>query len=182
MRPKAVIPKVYLFLQENGIDIDACVIDYKLISVRCQDLSLYRKAFRVKIRTMIKNNDTHALKPYIDAFYTFTQFAQYLYGFHSCGSEVEEWQEQLAYYLQTRFDESSALECTKDSLIKYASVNEYEKSFKELYQKFAPDVDSESLPFVQDAKPFLNQKDQSHFDKFFNYDPYAGFDLENISS
>jgi len=136
--------------------------------VRCQDLSLYRKAFRVKIRTMIKNNDTHALKPYIDAFYTFAQFSQYLYGFHSCASFVEDWQEQLAFYLQTRFEESSALGCKSGSLLKYASVNEYEKSFKELYQKFAPDVESATLTFVQDAKPFLNQKDQSHFDKFFN--------------
>jgi len=180
MRPKAVKPKVYLFLQENGIDIDACVIDYKLISVRCQDLSLYRKAFRVKIRTMIKNNDTPDLKRYIDAFYSFAQFSQYLYGFHSCGSEVEEWQEQLAYFLQTRFDASSALECNKYSMISYSSVEEYEKFFKTLYQKFAPDVDSATLTFVQDAKPFLNQKDQSHFDKFFNYDPYAGFDFDKV--
>ena len=177
MRPKAVKPKVYLFLQENGIDIDACVIDYKLISVRCQDLSLYKKAFRVKIRTMIKNNDTPDLKRYIDAFYSFAQFSQYLYGFHSCGSVVEEWQEQLAYYLQTSFEESQTLECKSGSLLKYGSVEEYEKSFKELYQKFAPDVDSKILPFTQDEKPFLNQKDKSHFDKFFNYDHYAGFEI-----
>ena len=180
MRPKAVKPERYLYLQENGIDIDACAIDYKLISVRCQDLSLYRKAFRVKIRTLIKHNDIPSLKRYIDAFYAFAQFVKYLYGFHSCGSVVEEWQEQLAYYLQTRFEESKTLECKSGSSIKYANVNEYEKSFKKLYQKFAPDVDSGTLTFVQDAKPFLNQKDQSHFHKFFNYDKYAGFDFDKV--
>ena len=72
MRPKAVKPEKYLYLQENGIDIDVCVIDYKVISIRCQDLSLYRKAFRVKIRTLIKQNDMPALKRYINAFYTNT--------------------------------------------------------------------------------------------------------------
>jgi hypothetical protein len=66
------------------------------------------------------------------------------------------------------------------SLIEYASVDAYEKYFKDLYQKFAPDVNGETLTFVQDEKPFLNQKDQSHFDKFFNYDPYAGFDFDKV--
>ncbi len=176
MRPKAVKPEKYLYLQENGIDIDACVIDYKLISVRCQDLSLYRKAFRVKIRTLIKQNDMPALKPYIDAFYTFAQFSQYLYGFHSCAGVVESWQEQLAYYLQTGFDESRVLVYEPGSWIKYKSVNDYEKSFKKRYQKFSPDENSEILPFIQDAKPFLNQKDQSHFDKYFNNNQNKGFD------
>jgi len=176
MRPKAVKPEKYLYLQENGIDIDACVIDYKLISVRCQDLSLYRKAFRVKIRTLIKQNDMPALKRYIDAFYTFAQFSQYLYGFHSCAGVVEPWQEQLAYYLQTRFDESRVLVYEPGSWISYKSVKDYEESFKKKYQNFSLDESSEILPFIQDAKPFLNQKDQSHFDTYFNPNQKRDFD------
>lgn len=167
MRPLPVKPEKYLYLQENGIDIDACMIDYRMISVRCEDLSLYRKAFRVKIRTLIKNDDMLGLKRYIDNFYTYAQFVQYLYGFHSCACAVERWQEELAYYLQTKFVESNALVYKPGDWISYKSIDDYENYFRNHYKEFSKDVNIETLPFVQDAKPFLNPKDRAHFDVYF---------------
>lgn len=165
MREEPVKPEKYLYLQENGIDIDACKIDYKMISVRCEDLSLYRKAFRVKIRALIKQGDSASLKRYVDQFYTLAQFVQYLYGFHSCASPVEAWQEELASYLQTQFEENNVQVYRDGSWISYGSVEDYSKSFKKQYEELPFGQKLETSACVQDAKPFINLKDKAHFAK-----------------
>jgi len=155
-------PEQYLYLQEKGIDIDACELDYKTISVRCKDLSLYKKAFRVKIRTLIKQNSMKELQKYVNEFYILAHFARHLYGFHSCANDVEPWQETLAYELQTKFEVSRAPQYTTSAWIKYKDVNEYKVLFKQAYKDLSF---GEELDCVQDEKPFLNPKDKAHFDK-----------------
>ena len=167
MRPQPVEPEKYLYLQENGIDIDGCKIDYKMISVRCEDLSLYRKAFRVKIRSLIKQDDMIALKGCVDQFYTFAQFVQYLYGFHSCVSAVEGWQEKLAYHRQRQFVVGDVMVYRPGSWLSYACADDYKDTFKKQYMMLSPDINIETLDCVQDEKPFLNLKDRSHFDRCF---------------
>lgn len=168
MIPEPVKPEQHLYLQEHGIDINTCEIDYKVISVGCEDLSLYRKAFRVKIRSLIKKGDMTELKRYVNQFYTLAQFVRYLYGFHSCASPVQTWQEELALDLQTRFKESRVQVYTPGSWINYKSVKDYTKSFKKQYTDLPLDENLETPHCIQDAKPFLNPKDKAHFDKCFN--------------
>ena len=165
MKEEPLKPESYLYLKENGIDIDACDIDYKKISVRCEDLSLYRKAFRVKIRALIKQDDIVALRRYVNQFYALAQFVQYLYGFHSCASTVEPWQEELAFRLQTKFSESNAQVYTSNSWIRYKSVEEYTELLKNKYKNSNLGDKVEISKFIQDEKPFLNLKDRAHFEK-----------------
>ena len=165
MRPQHAQPEEYLYLKENGIDIDTCEIDYKIISVRCEDLSLYRKAFRVKIRALLKEDDIVALRRYVNQFYTLAQFVQYLYGFHSCAATVEPWQEELAHSLQTKFSESYTQVYTSDSWISYKGVEEYKELLKKKYIDSTLGEKVEVATCIQDEKPFLNLKDRAHFKK-----------------
>jgi len=165
MKPGPAQPEMYLYLQEDGIDIDACKVDYKVLSVRCEDLSLYKKAFRVKIRALIKQNSMTELKAYVNEFYTLAHFVRYLYGFNSCASEVEPWQETLAYDLQTKFVESKAPAYTSGSWIEYKRVSEYKELFTQAYKNLSLLEAVQDLDCVQDEKPFLNPKDKAHFDK-----------------
>jgi len=167
VRVQPVKPEKYLYLQDNGIDIDACKIDYKMISVRCEDLSLYRKAFRVKIRSLIKKGDAVVLKQYVNQFYTLAQFVQYLYGFHSCASTVEGWQEELACHLQRQFVVGDVMAYKPGSWLSYACADDYKDTFKKQYMMLSSDANIETLDCVQDEKPFLNLKDRSHFDRCF---------------
>ncbi len=141
--------KAYLVLSEEGIDIDTCEIDFSRLSVACQDLSRYRKALRVKIRAILKHNDLQALQRYADALFSLALFAKYLYGFHSCSSDVELWQQQDAKSLQKSFDITN---CTLYDGTNWLS---YEHS-AEL-----------SSRGIQDHKPFLTLKDKAHFDRLF---------------
>lgn len=166
MRPEPLKPEQYLYFQDNGIDIDACKIDYKMISVRCEDLSLYRKAFRVKIRSLIKIGDMLALKRYVDKFYALAYFVRYLYGFHSCASSVKAWQETLAYDLQKKFIVSKTPVYTSASWIEYKSAYDYKAFYKQAYKNLSFGDESEKLDCVQDEKPFLNPKDKAHFNKY----------------
>jgi len=158
-------PEDYLVLKDVGIDIEACKINFKELSVVCEDLSLYRKALRVKIRALIKLDDKNELRPYVNALYGLAQFARYLYGFHSCNSRVEICQEKLATCLQESFDESRVLPYDGKAWLSYKNIDEYSSSFKCQYKEFLGDSNKEVGLFVQDAKPFLNLKDKAHFQK-----------------
>jgi len=136
----------YLCLKDKGIDIKACLIDFALISVSCEDLSLYRKALRVKIRALMKLDDVHKLKCYMNALYTLALFAKYLYGFHSCTStQLYKDQEEGALRLQGDFDASKVENYDGKSWITYET----------------------SVLDTQDQKPFLSLKDKAHFEKYF---------------
>ena len=162
-------PEEYLVFQDKGIDIDACHLDYKLLSVHCKDLSLYRKAFRVKIRALIKSGDVKKLKTYVNAFYTLAKFVKYLYGNHSCACEVEPWQEDLANHLKTRFENDDTGVYEQGSWIEYEDVQVYEKYFREEYAQLGIDSHLDTSKCIQDSKPFLNQKDKAHFNKCFKH-------------
>jgi len=165
VKEEPLTPEAYLYLKEDGIDIDTCEVDYQKISVRCEDISRYRKAFRVKIRALIKLDDMIALKRYVNQFYSLAQFVQYLYGFHSCSSSVETWQEELARHLQTKFEQSATQTYRLESWLNYKSIEDYTKLFKNEYK--ALDENLEHLRCIQDAKPFLNLKDKAHFEKCY---------------
>ncbi|HFU74718.1 MAG TPA: hypothetical protein ENK66_00580 [Arcobacter sp.] len=149
MRPQIVKQETYLSLLETGIDIQRCEIDFRVLSVTCDDLSRYRKALRVKIRALIKQGDNASLHNCVDTLYALALFAKHLYGFHSCNSEVEHWQEETAKVLQTSFD------ITKYSLYNGQNWINYDK---ESYS---------SSDGIQDGKPFLTLKDKAHFDRLF---------------
>jgi hypothetical protein len=153
-------------LEETGFSIDKCYIDPAMISVRCSDITRYKKAFRVKIRRLIKEADTAALADYIDAFYRFASFAEYLYGYHSCATEVQLWQEKVALFLQKKFSHTG-LEYKKGNQLKYTQTSLYEAKFKAYYRGISPNIDTESIPFIQDAKPFLTLKDYAHFERWY---------------
>lgn len=165
MKAEPLKPEHYLYLKEKGIDIDACVIDYQKISVRCGDLSNYRKAFRVKIRALLKRNNQELLKQYIHHFYVLAQFVRYLYGYHSCSVEVQPWQEELASYLQMKFSQDDVKVYDKESWMTYESRDYYCDAFKKQYATLTPHMDVKNLECLQDGKPFLNPKDRAHFDK-----------------
>jgi hypothetical protein len=149
VKSEIVKPEAYLFLSEVGIDIDACEIDFGIVSVKCEDLSRYRKALRVKIRALMKQNDLMALKRYADALYALALFAKHLYGFHSCSSDVELWQEEKAKTLQKSFDLDKHTLYDGEHWIHY------------------DDVVRISCEGLQDGKPFLTLKDKAHFDRLF---------------
>ena len=153
MKAQVLKAEEYLFLKQEGIDIDACKIDFKKLSVSCIDLSLYRKAFRVKIRALIKLGEREALKEYINALYALAYFAKYLYGFHSCSSSVQDWQEERAVSLQASFDENKIKIYTGKTWLTYTST-EYNPLDTSLG--------------IHDEKPFLNLKDKAHFDACLN--------------
>ena len=160
-------PEDYLVLKEKGIDIEACRINFKELSVVCEDLSLYRKALRVKIRALIKLGDKNALKPYVDVLYGLAQFARYLYGFHSCNSSVDRFQIELALSLQSSFDGNSVLPYDGKGWLSYKNIDEYCASFKDRCEKFLGETSGRPILCVQDEKPFLNLKDKAHFEKCF---------------
>lgn len=149
MKSEIPKPETYLFLSESGIDIDACQIDFGSVSVKCEDLSRYRKAFRVKIRSLLKQDDITALKRYADALYCLALFAKYLYGFHSCNTDVEVWQEEEAIGLQKSFDIKNYALYDGHHWISYEDVSKL------------------TTTGIQDHKPFLTLKDKAHFDKQF---------------
>ena len=160
-----MIPEDYLVLKEQGIDIEACRINFKELSVVCEDLSLYRKALRVKIRALIKLGDKNTLRSCVNALYGLAQFAQYLYGFHSCNSSVDRFQIELALSLQASFDENSVVPYDGKDWLSYKTVDEYSATFKDKYKIFLDETSRNPILFVQDAKPFLNLKDKAHFEK-----------------
>lgn len=161
MKTEVLKAEVYLFLKEKGMDIDACEINYKILSVSCEDLSLYRKALRVKIRALIKLDDMQVLKGYVNALYSLACFAKYLYGFHSCTSNVEIWQEKLALSLQADFDVDKIEVYDGTTWIAYTDID-YEKE----YMQSPYNSNLDTSVYTQDLKPFLNLKDKAHFERF----------------
>jgi len=157
----------YLCLKKDGIDIDKCMVDYKVLSIRCKDLNLYRKAFRVKIRTVIKEADWQSLRTYANEFYTLAVFVRYVYGFHSCSSCVQSWQETLAYARQKKFVLEDITFDKRDRWLEYKAVQEYEKVFRTEYLTLDMGKQVDTSSFTQDSKPFLNEKDRAHFNKCF---------------
>lgn len=81
----------------------------------------------------IKLDGIASLKRCVNQFYKLAQFVMSLYGFHSCASPVQKWQEQLALYLQTKFKESDTEVYAPDSWISYKSAEDYTKSYKKQY-------------------------------------------------
>jgi len=159
-------PEEYLVFKDKGIDIAACEIDFKILCVRCEDLSLYRKAFRVKIRALLKVGDINKLKDYVNALYSLASFAKYLYGFHSCASNVEPWQEELALYLQVNFDKSRVEAYNGNTWITYTGMG-YVQALTKKYKDLTHSAKLDTSVCVQDTKPFLNLKDKAHFEKCF---------------
>jgi hypothetical protein len=149
---------------EPGFNIERCCVDYKSVSVRCSDIVRYKKAFRVKIRRLIKRGDIAALSHCIDTFFCFATFVEYLYGHHSCAIDVEPWQEETALSLQQMFSEKEVL-YTKGTRLVYAPVHVYERDFKRQYSTIFANMNS--LMFVQDTKPFLTLKDYAHFERWY---------------
>jgi hypothetical protein len=163
----------FLHLKEHGFSIDDCFINFSSISVRCSDLSRYRKAFRVKIRALIKTADVNALAVCIDGFYRFAQFVQDLYGFHSCSSSVEMWQEQAAQSLQKHCDKDYA-GYARGSWINYGETDEYKQRFQAEYKQFSGLANTRKLNFIQDGKAFLTLKDRAHFERWYRVDDQDG--------
>ncbi len=159
-------PETFGHLKEPGFSIDECHIDLATISVRCSDITRYKKAFRVKIRRLIKEADTAALVDCIDAFYRFASFVEYLYGYHSCTTEVKQWQEQVALSLQKKFS-GEGLDYGKGDRLKYAESVVYEARCKAYYSAAHPNNDTDRLTFIQDRKPFLTLKDYAHFERWY---------------
>lgn len=166
----------FLHLKEQGFSIDECRIDFASISVRCSDLARYRKAFRVRIRTLIKTADAAALTVCIDRFYRFAQFVQNIYGFHSCSDSVETWQEQVAQSLQKHCDIEYS-EYEKESWLTYEKTEVYKQRFQAQYKKLSGLADTRTLPFIQDGKPFLTLKDRAHFEHWYKIDDSDGRNL-----
>lgn len=158
--------KNFINLSEVGFDIEQCKIDFSSISVRCGDLARYRKAFRVKIRTLMKLSDTENLVKYMEKFYEFAIFVQYLYGYHSCAGDVELWQEEVAVSLQKMFKIKNS-SCINEPELKYESINLYEAYFKKQFKRIHPKCNTKTLSFIQDEKSFLNLKDYAHFKKCY---------------
>lgn len=119
----------------------------------------------MKIRALIKEGNFVDLKRYVNAFYTLAYFVRFLYGFHSCSISVEAWQEELAFSLQTKFEESRVKGYDKSSWITYKSDKTYEEHFKMAYNALSFHTRSKMRQFIQDNKPFLNLKDKAHFTK-----------------
>ena len=162
---KVLKQEEYLCLKEKGFDLKKCSFDYSLISVKCEDLSLYKKAFRVKIRALLKTNDIKGLRTYVNAFYTLAQFARYLYGFHSCADSVASWQETLAYELQQTFVVNSSDFYKQGTWLKYKDTKSYRQLFTEKYNALNLYEKVDEKLCIQDEKPFLNEKDKAHFTK-----------------
>jgi len=151
----------YGSLNEKGIDIRNCFLDLQEISIRCNDLSRYRKALRVKIRALLKREAYSQLRLYINALYHLGLFSKYIYGFHSCNTDVTLWQEALALSLQKEWDKEAVKAYDGSEWINYdSSVIE-----PFIYAKASENMQDMNEDLVQDGKPFLNPKDQSHFDK-----------------
>jgi len=159
----------FVHLKEQGFCIDECYIDFALISVRCSDLARYRKAFRVRIRALMKAANADALGVCIDRFYRFAQFVQDIYGFHSCGVSVETWQEQVAQSLQKHSDKEYA-GYEKGSWLTYEKTDAYRQRLQARYQRLFDPIDIRALHFIQDEKPFLTLKDRAHFDRWYRDD------------
>lgn len=160
------VSKDFINLCEIGFDIATCKIDFLTISVKCDDLARYKKAFRVKIRELIKIEDINNLNKYINKFYNLAIFVEYLYGHHSCASKVEFWQEEVAYSLQKKF-KYRTVEYQKNIVLKYKNLNFYAEFFKKQNKEINLTKDIEKLKFIQDEKPFLNLKDYTHFNAFY---------------
>ncbi len=158
--------KNFIHLKEEDFNIETCEIDFLSISVRYSDLSRYRKAFRVKIRTLIKTADAYNLVKCIEKFYDFAGFVRYLYGYHSCANDVEPWQEQVALFLQKEFVVKN-LKYKIGTHLKYEHVDFYEEHFKTQYKLINPKCDVQTQKFIQDGKSFLNLKDYTHFKKWY---------------
>lgn len=159
------VSKDFINLCEVGFNISTCKVDFLTISVKCCDLARFKKAFRVKIRELIKTKEINDLDKYINRFYNLAIFVEYIYGHHSCASKVEFWQEELALSLQKTFqDEKSKYK--KGIHIKYNNLNFYEEFFRKQNNEINPKKDTKNLKFIQNEKPFLNLKDYSHFEKF----------------
>jgi len=141
-------------------------IDFKILSVSCSDLTLYKKAFRVQIRALMKEDNEVALKKCMNTFYKLACFVRSMYGFHSCAIPVLPWQEVLAKKLQVDFEINDAKNYNINAWIEYTEIDDiahFEKKYKSLFPK-----GSKPLPLgVQDNKVFLTLKDKSHFEKVF---------------
>jgi len=151
-------------LKEKGFDIESCFLDLQQISIECYDLARYKKAFRVKIRTLIKKDEILKLQLCIKQLYAFAQFVKYIYGYHSCAVPVSKWQATLAKKLQKKTLPVFEVYC-KDSWISYETTARYESHFKLQHKKLIG-LDA-PLEYVQDQKPFLTLKDKAHFEKFY---------------
>ncbi|MCJ7764951.1 MAG: hypothetical protein MUP09_03320 [Thiovulaceae bacterium] len=159
-------PENFDHLKEGGFSIDECHIDLATVSVRCSDITRYKKALRVKIRRLIKEADAAALAECIDAFYRFAIFVEYLYGDHSCATQVQLWQEQVALSLQKKFSDEG-LNYSKGNRLKYAQTSVYEERFKAHYRSISTNSDTDTVAFIQDRKPFLTLKDYAHFERWY---------------
>lgn len=155
----------YSTLVEPGFDIEQCFLDFKTISIRCEDITRYKKAFRVRIRGLIKAGNSAALSACIENFYRFAMFAEYLYGHHSCAIEVAPWQEETARFLQKKYSEVPE-HYRRGKRIAYALQGAYEKHFREQYALLSGEKENSTLALVQDNKPFLTLKDYAHFERW----------------
>lgn len=156
----------FVHLKEPGFDIDSCHIDFASISIGCEDLTRYRKAFRVKIRALIKVADTVALTTCIDNFYRLAQFVRHLYGYHSCDTAVEKWQEQIALSRQKILSDVFP-GYKKGSWLTYEKRALYQSVFEAEYLRSTPADAIEIRTCVQDGRAFLNPKDQAHFERWY---------------
>ena len=155
----------YQTLAEEGFDIEQCFLDFKTISIACEDITRYKKAFRVKIRGLIKEGKSASLSECIDNFYRFALFVEYLYGDHSCATGVSPWQAETARSLQKQY--SDAGHYRRGERMEYAAQSSYEKHFREHFALLDTDNDKSSSEFIQDNKPFLTLKDYAHFERWF---------------
>ncbi len=158
----------FLHLKEPGIDIDSCHLELTEISINCSNITRYRKAFRVKIRTLIKESDSDSLKECFDKFYSLAEFTHALYGHHSCDEEVGYWQKKVALSLQKEYKQVSSSHVL-GKRVEYKDVDLYEEYFKRRYKILYP-LAKEPITFIQDKRPFLTLKDYAHLERWYKYD------------
>ncbi len=152
-------------LAEPGFDIEQCFLDCTRISIRCEDIRRYKKAFRVRIRGLIKTNNRVALSACIDNFYRFATFIEYLYGHHSCATGVSSWQEETARFMQKKYRDIP-MHFSRGEQIVYAPRSAYEKHFREQYALLSAEKENSAFECMQDNKPFLTLKDYAHFERW----------------
>lgn len=101
----------------------------------------------------------------IENFYRFATFVEYLYGDHSCATEISPWQEETARFLQKKYSEAPE-HYRRGERIVYAPQSTYEKHFREQYALLNPETEKSALELIQDNKPFLTLKDYAHFERW----------------
>lgn len=157
--------EAFLELKAPGFDIISCHMHLAHLSIRCEELVLYRKALRVKIRMLIKEGKSEALDACMDTLFRLAQFVRHLYGHHSCDSAVAPWQEQVARSLQKELDTPFS-DYKRGSWLEYERLEKYAREHREKYFSLGRQHEDQEIESIQDGHSFLNPKDRTHLERW----------------